>query len=409
MRKQIDKLISFMKTDTTPEKINELLTRGVENIYPKREFLEARLKSGEQLILYTGYDPTAPTLHIGHGITMLKLRQFQELGHKVIMLIGDFTGLIGDPTDKTAARQKLTREQVLENCKGYKKQASAILEFGGKNPVEVKYNSKWLAKLNFEDLIELSSHFTVQRMLERDMFEKRIQEQKPIYMHEFFYPVMQGYDSVAMDVDGEVGGNDQTFNMLAGRDLMKDLKNKEKFVLTVKLLADPTGKKMGKSEGNMIALDDSAEDMFGKVMSWSDEMIASGFELCTRVPMDEIEDMKQDMKSGSNPRDFKMRLAYEIVRTFLGDKEAKTGEEHFHKVFQEKSKPQDVPELKPSATDIITVLVESKICKSKSEARQVIAQGGVKINDKKVGAIEESVKPGDVVQKGSRFFVKIKK
>ncbi|MFA5061808.1 MAG: tyrosine--tRNA ligase [Patescibacteria group bacterium] len=397
-----------MKIDTSPEKINELLSRGVENVFPTKEFLEKELKSGKQLTLYTGYDPTAPTLHIGHGITMLKLRQFQELGHKVIMLIGDFTGMIGDPTDKTSARQKLTREQVLENCKSYKKQASAILDFAGKNPVEVKYNSKWLAKLNFEDLIELASHFTVQRMLERDMFEKRMQEEKPIYMHEFFYPLMQGYDSVAMDVDGEVGGNDQTFNMLAGRDLMKDLKNKEKFVLTTRLLTDAGGKKMGKSEGNMVALSDGPEDMFGKVMSWSDEMIGPGFELCTRVPMDEVDDMKKDMKSGANPRDFKMRLAYEVVRTFLGDKYAKQGEEHFQKVFQEKSKPEDILEIKPSAADIITVLVEAKICKSKSEARQVIAQGGVKINDQKVAAIDIKVKSGDVVQKGSRFFVKIK-
>jgi len=397
-----------MKIDTTPEKIVDLLTRGVENIYPKREFLEARLQSGKQLTLYTGYDPTAPTLHIGHGITMLKLKQFQELGHKVIMLIGDFTGLIGDPTDKTAARQKLTREQVLENCKGYKKQASAILDFDGKNPVEVKYNSKWLAKLNLEDLIELASHFTVQRLLERDMFQKRMQEEKPVYLHEFLYPLMQGYDSVAMDIDGEVGGNDQTFNMLAGRDLMKDLKNKEKFVLTTKLLTDSSGKKMGKSEGNMVALSDAPDDMFGKVMSWADDMIVRGFELCTRVPMDEIDDMAKDMKSGSNPRDFKMRLAYEVVRTFLGDKAAKEGEQYFQTVFQEKSRPQDIPELKPSAGDIITVLVESKICKSKSEARQVIAQGGVKINNNKVILINEKVKSGDVVQKGSRFFVKIK-
>jgi tyrosyl-tRNA synthetase len=324
------------------------------------------------------------------------------------MLIGDFTGLIGDPTDKTAARQKLTREQVLENCKGYKKQASAILDFDGKNPVEVKYNSKWLAKLNLEDLIELASHFTVQRLLERDMFQKRMQEEKPVYLHEFLYPLMQGYDSVAMDIDGEVGGNDQTFNMLAGRDLMKDLKNKEKFVLTTKLLTDSSGKKMGKSEGNMVALSDAPDDMFGKVMSWADDMIVRGFELCTRVPMDEIDDMAKDMKSGSNPRDFKMRLAYEVVRTFLGDKAAKEGEQYFQTVFQEKSRPQDIPELKPSAGDIITVLVESKICKSKSEARQVIAQGGVKINNNKVILINEKVKSGDVVQKGSRFFVKIK-
>src|SRR3989339_591169 len=270
-----------MSVNANPQKINELLTRGVENIYPKKDFLEAKLKSGKPITLYTGYDPTAPTLHIGHGITMMKLRQFQDLGHKVIMLIGDFTGMIGDPTDKGAARQKLTREQVLANCKNYQEQASSILNFEGANPVAVKYNSEWLGKMNFAGILELTSHFTVQRMMERDMFEKRQEENKPIYLHEFLYPVMQAYDSVAMEVDGEVGGNDQTFNMLAGRDLMKDLQGKEKFVLTMKLLVDSTGKKMGKSEGNMIALADKPEDMFGKVMSWTDEMILKGFELCT--------------------------------------------------------------------------------------------------------------------------------
>ncbi len=393
-----------MSVNTDANKIKELLERGVENIYPKKEFLESRLKSGEQLTLYTGYDPTGASLHIGHGITMLKLRQFQDLGHKIIMLIGDFTGMIGDPTDKTSARQKLTRKQVLENCKNYKKQSEAILNFKGSNKVEVKYNSKWLGKMSFEDVVELSSHFTVQRMMERDMFQNRMKEEKPIYLHEFLYPLMQGYDSVAMNVDGEVGGNDQTFNMLAGRTLMKDLKNKEKFVLTTKLLVDASGKKMGKTEGNMVSLSDKPEDMFGKVMSWTDEMIGKGFELCTTLPMGEVKKLELFTP---NPRDLKLKLAYEIVKTFLGEKFAKIAQENFHRVFQEKSKPQEIPELKPSALDIITVLVESGICKSKSEARQVIAQGGVKINDKKVEGIDEQVKSGDVIQKGSRFFVKI--
>jgi tyrosyl-tRNA synthetase len=463
-----------MKTNTDPQKIEELLTRGVENIYPKREFLEAQLKSGKQLTLYTGYDPTAPTLHIGHGITMLKLRQFQELGHKVIMLIGDFTGMIGDPTDKTSARQKLTRKQVLENCKNYKKQAANILDFDGENPVEVRFNSEWLGKLTFAEVVELSSYFTVQQMLERDMFEKRLRGEiqcafcdtrftqpyytladlsttsqgtdfsnitkcpkcektvremidkgertklpqlfipkQPIYLHEFLYPLMQGYDSVAMDVDGEVGGNDQTFNMLTGRDLMKigikigdkKYEAKEKFVLTLKLLVDSSGKKMGKTEGNMVAFSDSPEDMFGKVMSWTDGMIKNGFELCTTLLVAEIE---KYLKEIQNPRDQKLLLGYEIVKTFLGEPEALKAQQNFIRKFSEKEAPDEIPELKPSALDIITVLVEAKICKSKSEARQVISQGGVKINDKKVEGFEIQVKAGDVVQKGSRFFVKIK-
>ena len=390
-----------MPVNTDIQKINELLSRGVENIYPKKEFLEAQLKSGKQLTLYTGYDPTAPTLHIGHGITMLKLRQFQELGHKVIMLIGDFTGMIGDPTDKTSTRQKLTRKQVLENCKNYQKQAASILNFKGANKVQVKFNSKWLAKMNTADLLELASNITVDQLLERDMFAKRRAEGKPVYLHEFLYPLMQGYDSVAMNVDGEIGGNDQTFNMLVGRDLQKIYNKKEKFVLTTKLLVDSAGKKMGKTEGNMVAFADSPEDMFGKVMSWSDDMIKNGFELCTRAVVPSEDEIKRE------PMKYKLALATEITKTFLGEKFARKAQDNFVKTFSKKETPDEMPELKPSAANIITVLVESKICKSTSEARQVISQGGVKINDKKVESIDTQVKSGDVVQKGSRFFVKI--
>jgi len=396
-----------MPTQIDEKKMVELLTRGVENVYPNYVFLEQLLKSGKQLKIYTGYDPTAATLHIGHGITMLKLRQFQDLGHKIIMLIGDFTGMIGDPTDKLAARKQLTREEVLENAKEYQNQASAILNFEGENPVEIKYNSEWLGKMNFADVLELSSHFTVQRMMERDMFQKRLAEQKPIYVHEFMYPMMQGYDSVAMDVDGEVGGNDQTFNMLAGRDLMKDLKQKEKFVLTIKLLADPSGIKMGKTTGNMVALSDTPDDMFGKVMSWSDGMIIPGFELCTKVPMEEVKELEESMKTGTNPRDVKLRLATEIVKLFLGEEKAKDVQENFISMFQKKETPDEILELKPTEYNILTVLVEAKICASKGEAKRMIAQGGVKLNEEKVEAIEVSVKEGDIIQKGSRFFVKV--
>jgi len=398
-----------MQVNTDAKKIEALLSRGVENIFPTKDFLEEKLKAGKQLTLYTGYDPTADTLHIGNGITMLKLRQFQELGHKVIMLIGDFTGMIGDPSDKMAARKKLTREEVMHNCKNYQKQASLLLDFEGDNAVEVKYNSEWLGKMHFGDVLELASHFTVQRMMERDMFQRRQEEDKPIYIHEFMYPMMQAYDSVVMDVDGEVGGNDQTFNMLTGRDLMKTLKNKEKFVLTLKLLVDVTGKKMGKSEGNMVSFADSPEDVFGKVMSWTDGMIIGGFELCTMVPVEEIKIFETEMKKGANPRDVKLRLAYEVVKTFLGEKEAGKAQEYFISTFSKKEIPEEIPEVKPSAYDIITLLVESKICKSNAEARRNIDQGGVKINEIKVEAKNYTapVKAGDVIQKGSRFFARV--
>ena len=309
-----------MAVSKDKEKIKELLERGVENIYPSRGFLESALKKGKQLTLYTGYDPTGPSLHIGHGITLLKLRQFQELGHKIIMLIGDFTGMIGDPTDKSAARKRLTPVELKKNCTSYKKQASKIISFSGQNAAQLKYNNKWLGKMSFADVVELASNFTVQRLLERDMFQKRVKDGKPVYLHEFLYPIMQGYDSVAMDVDGEVGGNDQTFNMLAGRTLMKSLKGKEKFVVTGKLLTDTSGDKMGKTTGNMIAFSDSADEMFGKVMSWTDAMIVPGFELCTTVPMVDIKDIESELKSGMNPRDAKLRLAIAITSLFSSKK-----------------------------------------------------------------------------------------
>lgn len=392
-----------MPVKKNKEKINEILSRGVEKVYPSRSFLEKALLSGKQLKLYTGYDPTASTLHIGHGITMLKLRQFQDLGHKVIMLIGDFTGMIGDPTDKTSERKKLTKEQVKKNFKEYKKQASTILNFSGENPVEVKYNSSWLGKLNCGDLMEVAVNFTVPQLLERDMFQKRLEEGKTVRLHEFLYPVMQAYDSVAMDVDGEVGGNDQTFNMLAGRSLMKDMLGKEKFVITTKLLVDNSGKKMGKSEGNMIALNDSAEDMFGKVMRWNDASIALGFELCTKIP---IEDIKA-MRIMKNPMSAKLNLAYEVTKTFLGERSAKVGKDHFASVIQSSNTPEIINNIKASGKSITDALILSGFAGSKTDVRRLISEGAVKVNDKKVTDNEAKLSKGDILQKGKRFFVKI--
>jgi len=389
-----------MKINASPEKIKEVLERGVENIYPSKEEFAKALNSGKQLKIYTGIDPTGPALHMGHGVVLMKLRELQNLGHKIIILIGDFTGMIGDPTDKTATRQKLTRKQVLENAKNYKRQADKILDI---KKTEIKYNSKWLGKLKLDDLMEIASEFTTQQMLERDMFENRMKEGKPIYLHEFLYPLMQGYDSVAMDVDMEVGGNDQTFNMLVGRDMLKK-RGKKKFVLTTKLLEDPTGKKMGKTEGNMITLEDSPEEMYGKVMSWPDTLMPLGFEICTRLAIDEVKNIL-----AGDPRDAKMKLAKEIVKIYHSEKEAEKAEEHFVKVIQKKEKPEDILEIKPSNYNIIEVLVEAKIASSKSEARRTIEQGGVKVNDKKISDFKLEVKSNDIIQKGKRHFIKIKK
>lgn len=398
-----------MAVSTDPKKIEELLTRGVEKIFPSREFLEARLKEGKQLSLYLGIDPTGPDLHIGHSIPLRKLRQFQDLGHKVILLIGDFTGMIGDPTDKSATRVRLTREQVLKNAQAYKEQAGKILDFGGNNPVELKYNSEWLANMSLKDVIELAANFTVPQMLTRDMFKKRIKEGKDIFMHEFLYPLMQGYDSVAMDVDGEVGGNDQTFNMLAGRDLMKAMKGKEKFVVADKLLADPTGKKMGKSEGNMITLGDSSDEMFGKIMSWTDGMIVPGFEILTTQ---DYEMVQKELDGGANPREIKARLARTIVAQYFDDTEAAAASDRFDQLFQKKEMPEEIPEHKISGfMSVVDVLVSSGLAESKGDARRLIEGGGVKVDEVVVEDSEQMLTPtkeGVILQKGKRHFVRVR-
>lgn len=390
------------------QKIEEILTRGVENIYPSKQALKKVLLSGKRLKIYCGYDPTAKSLHLGNAISMNKLGQFQKLGHQVIFLIGDFTGMIGDPTDKSATRKKLTREEALANSKNYQKQASAYLSFSGKNPAKILYNSQWSDKLTFRDLIELSSNFTVQQMLDRDMFQKRIQEGKPIYLHEFLYPLAQAYDSVKIGVDLEVGGNDQTFNMLCGRYLMKAIKGKEKFVLTMKLLADESGKKMGKTEGNVVNLDETPENMFGQIMAWSDGLIGPGFELCTNLPMEEIK--KIDPKG--NPRDAKLRLAYEITKINHGRKAAQKAKEYFIKTFSERKIPKNIPVVKVKTGEKITeLMVKSKNASSLSDARRKIEQGGVEIDGKKIidWKMELDKKyDGKVMKIGKLGFVKIK-
>lgn len=401
-----------MNVNTDADAIEAFLTRSIENAYPSREFVEARMKEGKPLSIYVGIDPTGPTLHLGHAIWLRKLREWQNMGHKVILLIGDFTAMIGDPTDKGAARKQLTREEVLANCAKYQEQAARFIRFDGDNAAELKFNGEWLGKMNFADVLDLASRFTVQQMLERDMFEKRMEEQKPIYIHEFMYPLMQGYDSVAMGVDGEMGGNDQTFNMLAGRTLMKEMKGKEKFVVTVKLLADASGKKMGKSEGNMITFLDAPDDMFGKVMSWTDGMIVGGFELCTEVPADEVARVSKSLiRDEANPRDLKARLAKEVVRMFYGDADADAAEERFNALFRDKKGPdaEQIIEVKVDAAParLLEVLVAAGFVQSKGDARRQIEQGGVKVDGEVVKDINATVAVGAMIQKGPRHFARV--
>lgn len=398
-----------MRINTGTQKIKEVLTRGVEAVYPDSKALERVLKSGKKLRIYTGVDPTGK-LHLGHLAVLKKLRQFQDLGHETIVLIGDFTATIGDPTGKHVARKMLTRKQVLTYTKNYKKQIRKILDFNKSN-VRFLHNEEWTNRLKPIDLLALASKFTVARLLERDMFQGRVKAGKDIHVHEFLYPIFQAYDSVTMDVDLEIGGSDQTFNMLAGRTLMKKMKNKEKFVLTTKLLVDPTGKKMGKTEENMVTLDEKPEKMYGKIMSWPDSLIVIALEICTNLPTAEITEIEVQMKKGGlNPRDAKAKLAKEIVAFCHDKKAAEAAGKEFDKVFKEKKLPTKIPETKieKGKLNILDFLVKIKLAPSKSEAKRLIIQGGVKID----GEIQKDwrkiikIKKGQVVQAGKRRFVK---
>jgi len=364
------------------------------------------LLSGKKLRIYNGIDPTGK-LHIGHSAVLLKLRQFQDLGHEIIVLIGDFTATIGDPTGKSKTRKPLTRKEVLANAKDYKKLIGKILDLKKPNVCFLS-NEKWTNKLKPADMLSLVSNFTVARLLERDMFQERIKAGEDIHVHEFLYPILQAYDSVAMDVDMEVGGNDQTFNMLAGRTLMKKMKDKEKFVLTTKLLTDPTGKKMGKTEGNMISLDEKPLEMYGKIMNWPDELIGLGFEVCTKVPLAEIEQIKKM----PNPRNQKAKLAKEIVALYHDLKEAEKAEEEFNKVFRSRELPSDVPVFEADKINcpILDLLCDTNLAPSKNEAKRLVEGGAVEINGQKIINWRENIeiRNGDVVKVGSRRFIKLK-
>ncbi|MEN9621622.1 MAG: hypothetical protein RLZZ67_56 [Candidatus Parcubacteria bacterium] len=399
------------KVNTNPQDIENFLGRGVENVFPSKDAFAKALASGKRLSIYLGIDPTGPTLHMGHAIPLMKLSTLQAMGHQIILLMGDFTAMIGDPTDKAATRKRLTRDEILLNLTHYKEQAETFLSFKGSNAAKIKFNSTWLGKMSFADVVDLASHTTVQQMLERDMFDNRMKENKPIYLHEFLYPLMQGYDSVAMDVDAEIGGNDQTFNMLAGRNLMRTLKNKEKFVLATKLLVDPTGKKMGKSEGNMITLADTAKDMFGKIMSWPDSLIVPSFELCTKVTAEEIEKEKAYLASGANPRDAKVRLALAVVELYYGKSEAEKSRDSFASAFSAGTMPTDALEVKvEKGASLSQILIDNKIVASKTEFRKLVGEKAVKdVATGKVVEAHDALVEGNMdIKVGKMRFLKIR-
>jgi len=387
--------------------VDEILERGtIVTILPTKEQFKEKLLSGEKLRFYIGFDATAPTLHLSHAKNIMLLEKFRKLGHEAILLFGDFTARIGDPTGMTdSVRKQLTREDVMSHVKTWKELIKPLMDFSDtENPPQIRYNHDWLSPLTLEDVVKLSSNFTVQQMLERDMFQKRISEGKPVYLHEFLYPLMQGYDSVAMDVDVEICGTDQTFNALAGRTLQKRINNKEKFVVAVTLMEDPkTGELMSKSRGTGVFLDATSQDMFGQIMAQTDQMIEILFINSTLLSKEEI----KNIISADNPRDAKLKLAFEITKMYHGEKDAQSAQDYWISTFSKKEIPGDMPTFKMNQTDILSVLVESNLVTSKGEARRAVEQGGVKINGEVTNDTKSEIKSGDIVQKGKMHFLKV--
>lgn len=371
--------------------------------------LRERLAEGRPLKVYLGVDPSAPDIHLGHTVPIRKLRQFQELGHEVTFLIGNFTGLIGDPSDKDKTRPMLTPEELMANAKTYTDQAFKILD---PDKTIIRYNADWLAPLSFADVIRLASHFTVAQFLERDNFSKRFQKGDPIFLHEFFYALMQGYDAVAQETDVQIGGTDQLFNLMAGRTLQKAFGQKPQIAITLPILVGTDGHmRMSKSVGNAIGINEPPEQMYGKVMSIPDHAMLNYFTLVTRYTPDQISDIKDRLETGkAHPRDIKMELAREIVSIFHGEQAAHRAEEHFITVFQQRDLPEDMPAYRMKLPmNIIDLMSDAALIKTKSEGRRLIQQGGVRLDGRVISEIEAVVElSGEaVLQIGRRKFVRI--
>lgn len=390
----------------------QIIMKGVDELIgldSLKDKLEKSNSTGDPLVIKLGLDPSAPDIHLGHTVVLRKMKQLQDLGHKIVIIIGDFTGKIGDPTGKAKGRKALTTEKVLENAKTYEKQIFKVLD---KEKTEVRFNSEWLSKLTFEETIKLASTMTVARMLEREEFKKRYESQIPISIHEFFYPLMQGFDSVAINADIEIGGTDQRFNVLMGRMLQKEYGKEPQATIFMPLLEGLDGKeKMSKSLGNYIGIDETPEIMYEKTMTLPDELIIKYFELVTDIHPNEVDKIKNDLEKGTvNPRDIKMKLAKEIVKLYHGEDNASKAEQRFMEVFQNGEIPKDINIINASKVDfdIAQTLVENNIVKSKNEVRRLASQGGVKINNIKINDLSEfKLEKELVVQIGKKKFVKI--
>lgn len=385
-----------------------LLSRNVEEVII-RSHLEKQLLSGKKLRIKLGADPTAPDLHLGHSVVLWKLREFQDLGHTVIFIIGDYTAKIGDPSGRLKARPVLSDFEIKKNAQTYFEQVRKIIDL---KKAEIQFNSQWLSKLDFGEIIKLCGKFSLWRILERDDFEKRKKEKKELWVHEILYPIVQAYDSVAVKADVEIGGTDQKFNMLAGRDLQKKLGLPEQDVITCPLLIGLDGKKkMSKSLGNYIGLNDEPKEMFGKIMSLPDDLILPYFKLATRLPEKEIAEIEKEKNQGVNPRDLKIRLGKEIVSLYYGKKAAEVAAEEFILVFSKRKLPRQMKEVRilHNKLSLLDLVLATKLANSKSAARRLILQGGIKIDgvQEREWQKEIKIKSGMVLQAGKRRFLKI--
>jgi len=392
--------------------IDDFLYRRINEVIPNKDELRKRLLSGQRLRLYQGFDPSSANLHIGHLVGLLALKMFQDLGHEVIFLIGDFTATIGDPSGKDKTRVPLTLEQTRENAQSYQDQVKTILKFDGENPAQLKFNSEWLKDMKLDEALQFAMGFTVQQMIERDMFQQRLKDGKPISLHEFLYPVLVTKDAIAMDVDIEMGGFDQLFNMSVGRHLIKSISGKDKLAVTTPLLADSNGVKIGKTAGNAINIANPPEQLFGQIMSLPDSAIMPCFRLATLVPTYTLTDIEQKIQN--NPMETKKQLAWEIVKMVQTEEKANFAKDHFEKTVQGRTVPEEIPtfaitKLSSTELDIVSLLVETGLAPSKSHARRLVEQGAVKIDEQVMSDTNQNVspQPNSVIRAGKRNFVKI--
>lgn len=391
----------------------KIIMKGVDTIVNKESLikkLEKYEKENRKLIIKLGLDPSAPDIHLGHAVVLRKIKQMQDLGHKAVIIIGDFTGKIGDPTGKTKGRKALSDEQVQANAETYKEQIFKVLK---KDQTEIRFNSEWLSKLAFDDVLKLAATTTVARMMERDDFQKRFKNNVPIGIHEFFYPLMQAYDSVVLNADIELGGTDQTFNILMGRTLQKVKGQEEQVAIFMPILEGLDGvEKMSKSLGNYIGVSENANIMFKKIMEIPDNLIIKYFELATDEHPDIIDEIKKKLDKGKNPRDIKLKLAEIITKLYHSEEEVKESIKFYEEAFGKKSIPENIPKLQIShiernLSDIAQLLIDNKFIQSKNEIRRLINQGGVQINSEKINKIDTTLNDGDVIKIGKKKFVRI--